>query len=210
MVRMGCEILTDGDALIHVTGHPRRDELRQMYGWIRPRIVIPMHGEARHLMANAALASSLGVGEVVPAFNGEIVRLAPGPARKIDDAPIGRLFRDGNLLVPEGEGPVRERRKLAVVGIAIASLVVSRKGELVADPIVELDGIPVEDAGGESMLDIAYDAVEGTLKSISPARRRDPDLVEDAIRKALRAAIFAAWGKKPICKVMVSVVDGRG
>ncbi len=85
-----------------------------MYGWIRPKIVVPMHGEARHLMANAALARSLGVGEVVPAFNGEMVRLAPGPARKIDDVPVGRLFRDGNLLVPEGEGPVRERRKLAL------------------------------------------------------------------------------------------------
>ena len=209
LVRAGCEVMTDGDALIHVTGHPRRGELRQMYGWIRPRIVVPMHGEARHLMANAALARSLGVGEVVPTFNGEMVRLAPGPARKIDDVPVGRLFRDGNLLVPEGEGPVRERRKLAAVGVAVASLVLSRKGELIADPIVELDGVPIEDAAGESMLDIAYDAVEGTLKSIPPARRRDPDLVEEAVRKALRNAIHAAWGKKPICKVMVSMVDAR-
>jgi ribonuclease J len=206
---MGCHILTDSDALIHVTGHPRRGELKQMYGWIRPKIVVPMHGEARHLMANADLARSLGVGEVVPAFNGEMVRLAPGPARKIDDVPVGRLFRDGNLLVPEGEGPVRERRKLAFVGIVVASVVLSRKGELVADPIVELDGVPIEDAEGESMLDLAYDALEGTLKSIPPARRRDPDLVEEALRKSLRAVINQAWGKKPICKVMVSVVDTR-
>jgi ribonuclease J len=210
LVRMGCEILTDNDALIHVTGHPRRGELRQMYGWMRPRIAVPMHGEARHLLANAGLARSLGVPEVVPAFNGEILRLAPGAARKIDDAPVGRLFRDGNLLVPEGEGPVRERRKLAFVGIVVASVVLSRKGDLVADPIVELDGIPVEDAEGEPLLDIAYDALEGTLKSIPPARRRDPDLVEEAIRKALRGAIQQAWGKKPICKVMVSVVDSKG
>lgn len=209
LVRMGCHILTDNDALIHVTGHPRRGELKQMYGWIRPQIVVPMHGEARHLMANAELARSLGVGEVVPAFNGEMVRLAPGPARKIDDVPVGRLFRDGNLLVPEGEGPVRERRKLASVGIVVASVVLSRKGELVSDPIVELDGVPIEDAEGESMLDIAYDALEGTLKSIPPARRRDPDLVEEALRKSLRAVINQAWGKKPICKVMVSVVDTR-
>jgi ribonuclease J len=209
LVRAGCQILTDGDALIHVTGHPRRGELRQMYGWIRPQIAVPMHGEARHLMANAALARSLGIGQVVPAFNGEMVRLAPGSARKIDDVPVGRLFRDGNLLVPEGEGPVRERRKLAFVGIVVASVVLSRKGELVADPIVELDGVPIEDAEGESMLDLAYDALEGTLKSIPPARRRDPDLVEEAIRKSLRGAIHEAWGKKPICKVMVSVVDSK-
>ena len=209
LVRAGCQIMTDGDGLIHVTGHPRRGELRQMYGWIRPKIAVPMHGEARHLTANAGLARSLGIGEVVPAFNGDIVRLAPGPARVIDDAPVGRLFRDGKLLVPEGEGPVRERRKLAVVGIVVASVVLSRKGEVVADPIVELDGVPVVDEEGESMLDIAYDALEGTLKSIPPARRRDPDLVEEAIRKALRGAISEAWGKKPICKVMVSVVETR-
>jgi ribonuclease J len=209
LVRAGCQIMTDGDGLIHVTGHPRRGELRQMYGWIRPKIAVPMHGEARHLMANADLARSLGVAEVVPAFNGDIVRLAPGSARVIDDAPVGRLFRDGKLLVPEGEGPVRERRKLAAVGIVIASVVLSRKGEVVADPIVELDGVPVENAEGESMLDIAYDALEGTLKSIPPARRRDPDLVEEAIRKSLRGAISEAWGKKPICKVMVSVVEQR-
>jgi len=209
LVRAGCHIMTDGDGLIHVTGHPRRGELRQMYGWIRPKIAVPMHGEARHLMANADLARSLGVGEVVPAFNGDIVRLAPGPARVIDDAPVGRLFRDGRLLVPEGEGPVRERRKLAAVGMVVASVVLSRKGEVVADPIVELDGVPVVDEEGESMLDIAYDALEGTLKSIPPARRRDPDLVEEAIRKALRGAISEVWGKKPICKVMVSVVEQR-
>ena len=210
LVRMGCEILTDDDALIHVTGHPRRDELRQMYGWIRPKIVVPMHGEARHLMANAALARSLGIPDVVPAFNGDIVRLAPGPARIIDDAPVGRLFRDGRLLVPESDGPVRERRKLAQVGVAVVSLAMSRKGELLADPIVEIDGIPQADQAGESMIDIAYDAVEGTLRSIPAARRRDPDLVEDAVRKALRAAIFQQWGKKPICKVLVSVVEPKG
>lgn len=210
LVRHGCEILTDDDALIHVTGHPRREELRQMYGWIRPKIVVPMHGEARHLMANAALARSLGIADVVPAFNGDIVRLAPGPARIVDDAPVGRLFRDGRLLVPEGEGPVRERRKLAQVGVAVVALAMSRKGELLSDPILEIDGIPQSDQDGDSMIDLAYDAVEGTLRSIPPARRRDPDLVEDAVRKALRAAIFQEWGKKPIVKVLVSVVEPKG
>lgn len=210
LVRMGCEVLTDSEALVHVTGHPRRDELRQMYQWIKPKIVVPMHGEPRHLMANAALAREAGVPEVVPAFNGEIVRLAPGPARVVDDAPIGRLFRDGRLLVPDAEGPVRERRKLAAVGFVVVSLVLSRRGDLLADPQVELDGIPFTDRDGEPLLDIAYSAVEGTLKSIPAARRKDPDLVEEAIRRAVRSSIANVWGKKPICKVLVSVVDGRG
>ncbi len=210
LVRMGCEVLTDNEALVHVTGHPRREELKQMYQWIKPKIVVPMHGEPRHLMANAALARAAGVAEVVTAYNGEIVRLAPGPARVVDDAPIGRIFRDGNLLVPDAEGPVRERRKLAAVGLVVVSLVLSRKGELMADPQVELDGVPIEDRDGELLLDIAYSAVEGTLKSIPAARRKDPDLVEEAIRRSVRSSIANVWGKKPICKVLVSVVDGKG
>jgi ribonuclease J len=210
LVRMGCEVLTDNEALVHVTGHPRRDELKQMYQWIKPKIVVPMHGEPRHLMANAALARAAGIAEVVTAFNGEVVRLAPGPARVVDDAPIGRIFRDGNLLIPDAEGPVRERRKLAAVGLVVVSLVLSRKGELMADPQVELDGVPIEDRDGEPLLDIAYSAVEGTLKSIPAARRKDPDMVEEAVRRSVRSAIANVWGKKPICKVLVSVVDAKG
>ncbi|MGE0024907.1 MAG: ribonuclease J, partial [Hyphomicrobium sp.] len=146
LVRMGVEVITDGEGLVHVTGHPRRDELRQLYAWTRPRIAIPMHGEARHLKAHAELARASGVPEVQVAYNGEMVRLAPGPVRIIDDAPVGRLFRDGNLVVPSGEGPVRERRKLAMVGIVVVALALTRRGDLAADPGVVLDGIPVEDA----------------------------------------------------------------
>ena len=154
LVRMGVEVVTDAEALVHVTGHPRRDELRQLYSWVRPKMAIPMHGEARHLKAHAELAREAGVGEVQVAYNGEIVRIAPGPLRIIDDAPVGRLFRDGRLIVPSGEGPVRERRKLASVGIIAVSLVFSRKGDIVADPQVALDGIPIEDAEGDPMEDI--------------------------------------------------------
>ncbi len=105
LVRMGVELITDSDALVHVTGHPRRDELRQLYSWVRPRIAIPMHGEARHLTAHAALARELGVPEVQVAYNGEMVRLGPGAARIIDDAPVGRLFRDGKLLIKSSDDP---------------------------------------------------------------------------------------------------------
>lgn len=204
LVRMGCDVLTDGEALVHVTGHPRRDELRQMYGWIKPRIAVPMHGEARHLKANADLARTCGVPEVQVAYNGEIVRLAPGPVKIVDDAPVGRLFRDGNLLVPSTEGPVRERRKLAYVGIAVVALAMTRKGEIVGEPQVALDGIPAEDAEGEPMFDIVLDAVEGTLRSIPPARRRDSEMVAEAIRRSVRAAIADAWGKKTVVKVLLT------
>lgn len=210
LVRMGVNVLTDSDALIHVTGHPRRDELRDLYGWLRPKILVPMHGEAIHLKAHGDLAREAGIGQVQVAYNGEVVRLAPGPARIVDDAPVGRLFRDGRLIVPSGDGPVRERRKLSYVGIVVVALTLSRKGALMADPVVALDGVPYEDEDGEPMDEIVLDAIEGTLRSIPPDRRRDRDMVSEAVRRAVRSAVADAWGKKTVVKVLTSVIEGKG
>ncbi len=210
LVRMGVEVLTDGDALVHVTGHPRRDELRQLYAWTRPKIAVPMHGEARHLKAHADLAREAGVGEVQVAYNGEMVRLAPGPVRIVDDAPVGRLFRDGNLIVPAGDGPVRERRKLAAGGIVIVALAISRRGELAGEPQIVIDGVPYEDEAGEPMEEIVLTAVDGTLRSIARDRRRDLEMVSEAVRRGVRGAVANAWGKKPIVKVLLNVIEGKG
>jgi len=206
LARNGCDLLTDGEALVHVSGHPRRDELRRMYGWLRPKVVVPMHGEARHLKAQAELAREQGAQVVLGLLDGEIARLAPDPS-VIDDAPVGRLFRDGRLLVPEADGPVGARRKLAAVGIVIVSLCLSRRGELLSEPQAVLDGVPAETADGEDMLDVVLDAIDGTWRSIPGPGRKSADLVSEAVRRAVRAAVAQAWGKKPICKVLVNVVD---
>ena len=206
LARNGCDLLTDGEALVHVSGHPRRDELRRMYGWLRPKVVVPMHGEARHLKAQAELAREQGAQVVLGLLDGEIARLAPDPS-VIDDAPVGRLFRDGRLLVPEADGPVRARRKLAAVGIVIVSLCLSRRGELLSEPQAVLDGVPAETADGEDMLDVVLDAIDGTCRSIPGPGRKSADLVSEAVRRGVHAAVAQAWGKKPICKVLVNVVD---
>ena len=208
LARAGCDILTDNEALVHVSGHPRRDELRRMYSLLRPKVVVPMHGEARHLKAQALLAREQGAETVFTVQDGEIVRLAPDPA-VIDDAPVARLFRDGRLLVPEADGPVRARRKLAAVGIVMVSLCLSRRGELMAEPLAELDGVPTETGDGEDMLDVVLDAVDGTWRSLPGPGRKSPDLVSEAVRRAVRSAVAQVWGKKPICKVLVNVVDSR-
>ena len=207
LARMDVDVVTDNEALVHVTGHPRREELRQMYGWIKPSIAVPMHGEMRHLKEHARIARAEGAGQVMTPVNGEVLLLAPGGPKLVGEVPVGRIYRDGRLLVSAEGGAVRERRKLAFVGLAAISLVISRKGELLADPEAALDGIPFENADGKSMEDIVFDAIEGTLKGIPPARRRDPDTVREAVRRSVRAAINEAWGKKPIVKVFVAVVD---
>ena len=209
LARMGVDLVTDGDALVHVTGHPRRDELREMYGWIRPKIVVPMHGEARHLKENGRIASACGVGEIVIATDGEIVRLGPGQPKITGRVPVGRYYRDGQLIVPSEEGPVRQRRKLAVVGIAVVALTLSGKGEVLGEAQVTLDGIPEVTDDGETFYDVALDAVDDTIASIPPGRRRDPEVVREAVRKAVRAEISQAWGKKPIVKVLINVIAGK-
>jgi len=135
-----------------------------------------------------------------------MVRLLPGAAEIIGEAPVGRIYRDGQLLIPGDEECIRERRKASFVGSVVVSIVITKAGELAADPRVVLTGVPALDADGESFEHIAEKAAIGAITSIPRARRKSPDLVGEAVRKSVRAAINAAWGKKPICSVLVSVV----
>jgi ribonuclease J len=202
----GVEIITDQDAPVHVSGHPRRGELEQLYAWLKPKIAIPMHGEGRHLEAHARLAEQRGVREVVRARNGSMVRLLPGPAAIIDDVPVGRLYRDGAILTRADDGQVRERRKLSFAGTVSVSLVLSEKGVLLADPEVALTGLPSVDAEGTPFATIARDAAIGTIESIPRPRRKDPAMVSEAVRRGVRAAVNQAWGKKPLCSVLLTVL----
>ncbi len=200
------EILTDQDDLVHVSGHPRRGELEQLYGWLKPDVAVPMHGEGRHLEAHAELAERLGVKQVVRARNGDMVRLLPQPAEIIDDVPVGRVYRDGAILTSADDGQVRDRRKLSFAGIVAVSLVLTTKGEIVADPEVELVGLPATNFHGVSLAEIAQVAAIGTVESIPRPRRKDPVVVREAVRRGVRAAINQTWGKKPVCAVLLTVL----
>jgi ribonuclease J len=210
LARLGVDLVTDADALVHVTGHPRRDELKDMYAWLRPKIAVPMHGEARHLREHAKLARACGVSETFTIVDGEMLKLWPGEASVIDEAPVGRLYRDGNLIVPDVEGPIKARRKLSFVGIAVVSLVLSRRGDVLGEPGLVLEGIPAADADGEAMREVVFDAIDGTFRSIPPKRRSDLAMLQEAVQRAVRAAINEAWGKKPVVKVLLSVVEAKG
>jgi ribonuclease J len=204
---LGVEVITDQDAPVHVSGHPRRGELEQLYGWLRPDIAVPMHGEGRHLEAHARLAEKLGVRKVMRARNGAMVRLAPGLAAIIDDVPVGRLYRDGAIITRADDGQVRERRKLSFAGSVSVSLVLSEKGALLADPEVALTGLPATDAQGTLFETIAREATIGTIESIPRPRRKDRALVSEAVRRSVRAAINQAWGKRPVCSVLLTVLE---
>jgi ribonuclease J len=206
LVRQGVEIISDRTHLVHVSGHPRRAELADMFAWVKPRIAIPVHGEALHLAEHAQLARSLGVPSVIVCQDGDLIRLAPGTASIVDEVPAARLYKDGRLVVAAEGRTVPARRRLAYNGMVTVALALTDKGEMAADPDVELIGIPDLSADGDSMAEIAYDAVMATLGSLPRARRRDPDATAEAVRRAVRAAIAGHWGKKPVCHVHVLAV----
>ncbi len=206
LVGQDIEVITDRTHLVHVSGHPRRAELEDMIGWVRPQVLIPVHGEALHMAEHAALARRAGVGKVVLCRDGDLVRLAPGDPGIIDEVPAGRLYKDGALLVEAEQRTVPDRRRLGFAGIVSVALAVTDKGELVGDPEIELTGIPETDAGGTLIARIAYDAVLEAFESMPRPRRRDPDAVAEAARRAVRAALAAVWRKKPICHVHVLTI----
>src|ERR1700722_9968646 len=206
LVLQGIEVITDRTHLVHVSGHPRRAEVADLYSWVRPRIAVPVHGEALHLSEHASLARMSGVPQALVCKNGDVVRLAPGPAAVVDEVPQGRLYKDGRLII-HGEGrTVADRRRLGFVGIVSVAVALDEHGAIAGDPAVELIGIPETGADGASFQDIAFDAVVDTIKQLPRARRRDPDAVAEAVKRAVRAAVASNWGKKPLCLVHILTI----
>jgi len=205
LIDQGITVITDRNALVHVSGHPRRAELEELIGWVRPKVLIPVHGEALHLAEHAALARRCGVKEVVQCRNGDLVRLSP-PAGIIDEVPSGRLYKDGALVVEADARMVADRRRLSFAGAVSVALAITDKGELIDDPSLDLIGIPERDRDGGLIHEAVNEAVIGTLQSLPRGRRRDPDAVAEAVRRAVRAAVAERWGKKPMCHVHVLAV----
>ena len=203
LIRQGVEVVTDRTHLVHVSGHPRRAELEDMIRWVRPRILIPVHGEALHLHEHAQLARALSVPEVVRCENGDLVRLSPGPATIVDEVPAARLYKDGKLVVESAGRTIPDRRRLSFAGLVSVAIAMTEGGEFAAEPEIALTGIPERNGDGDLMADVAHDAVVDTVGQLPRGRRRDPEAVRAAVMAAVRAALAASWGKKPICHVHV-------
>lgn len=204
LIEQGIKIITDEDDLVHVSGHPRRNELRQMYKWVRPQILVPVHGEAAHLVAQGSLGAMEGIPHIAQVRDGGILRLAPGDPKIVDEAPVGRIYKDGKLIGDEDEIGMVERRKLAYVGHVAVSLLLDGNFKIDGEPDLVAFGVPEQDAKGELIEDILYDAALSAVENIPRARRKDLDLVREAVRRAVRSSANEVWGKKPIVTVFVN------
>ena len=194
---LGVRIITERQAHVHVSGHPGRPELIEMYNWVRPEIVVPVHGEARHLAEQARLALGHGVPHAVVQENGDVIRLAPGDPKKIDEVRVGRLVLDGDVILPADGATVNERRRIGYGGLITVALPVGANGELAGPPLVRPFGVPVE----EDRDDFIADATDAATRAFTP--RGDEDKVRESVRLAVRRCATLWTGKKPLVEVMM-------
>ena len=207
LVRLGVEVITEEDAGVHVSGHPCRGELRQMYQWIRPQIAVPVHGEARHMQAHGALARALQVPEPVLVENGDLLRLAPGKATIVGHAPAGRLALDGGQIVATDHVSIGARRKLMHNGAIFVSVIVDRSGRTLVSPLVSGRGVLDADDQQATREAIAADVADA-VDSLTRAQARDESSIEEAVRRAIRRAVRESLGKRPVIDVQIARVPG--
>ena len=193
----GVEMVTERQAHVHVSGHPGRPELAQMYEWIRPELLVPVHGEMRHMMEHARYGLAQGVPQSIVQSNGDVVRLLPGKAKKVGTAPVGRLVLDGDVILPSDGSTINERRKLALNG-QISVAVALKDGRLVGRPQVKLQGVPVEDERDA----FVGEAIEAAAQA-SRSTKRGIDRAREDVRLAVRKVATQWTGKKPIVDVLL-------
>jgi ribonuclease J len=203
LVMRGIEVITEHDHFVHVSGHPCRDEVEQMYRWIKPQIAIPVHGEARHLHEHLALARRLEVPEPIEVRNGDMVRLVPGPAQVIDEAQTGRLVPENSHLLGTNDDLYRTRRRLMVHGTILVGLVLDRYGSLLAAPQLSAFGavsLDYEPGIQERVIDSIEDAVE----ALEDRAATDDERVREVVRGATRRSLHLPRDKRPIIEVQVT------
>jgi ribonuclease J len=197
LVRRGVRVMTDEDHLIHVSGHPARDELRRLYRLVRPRYAVPVHGEWRHLSAHAALAQEAGATPILME-DGDMLSLAPGSVEVVDSAPVGRIAVDGSRLVPLDGEVFAARKRMLYNGIVLGSLAVDEAGKLRGQPRVSAPGLFEPDDPENAR--IAADFAAGVADLPAPLRRDDDALV-DAARSVLRRTLGRRLQKRPMVDV---------
>ncbi|RXR29986.1 ribonuclease J [Sphingobium fluviale] len=195
----GVEMVTEKQAHIHVSGHPGQPELRAMYEWLKPEILLPVHGEMRHMQAQARLGLAHGIPHALVQKNGDMVRLAPGKAAVIGHEQTGRLVLDGDVILPADGGTLNERRKLSVNGQISVAVARDGKGRLAGAPQLRLQGVPLEE-DREAFLS---EAAEEATAAVSARGSEELEAVRERVRLAVRRVATRWTGKKPIVDVLI-------
>ncbi|MGB0630225.1 MAG: ribonuclease J [Alphaproteobacteria bacterium] len=199
---LGVNVITEQDGFVHVSGHPGRKELMNMYQWIRPQILVPIHGELRHLQEQKRLADKCQIPHTQIAENGTMIALSKAGTEVVDHVTTGRLAVDGRRLVPIDGTVIRERNRIRFNGSAVATVVMDARGNMMGEPQLTVQGVLDEDAEGDIWED-ALDAVVDAVNDLKASERRDDDAVAEAARVAVRRALRESIGKRPVTDVHV-------
>ncbi|HZF44583.1 MAG TPA: ribonuclease J [Sphingomonadaceae bacterium] len=198
LARRNIIIVTERQGHVHVSGHPGRPELADMYKFIRPEVVVPVHGEMRHLAEHARFALTQGVPESIRQENGDLIRLAPGKPKTLGKARVGRLILDGDVILPADGATMNERRKLAVNGLVAVAMAVDAKGKMRGKVQIRIEGLPVEEDRDDFLADASQAASQAVAKGAA-----SPDKLTEAVRLAVRKSATTWTGKKPVVEVLI-------
>jgi len=200
LVKEGIEVVSEESEFVHVSGHPNREDLKDMYNWIKPKAVIPVHGEHRHMMEHISFAKEMQVPYPTKVQNGDIVRLFPGDRPEVfDKAPSGRLLVDGNISVEEESESIKERKNISLNGIMEVTILITQKGNIHYRPILSFRGLPIYEK--EEFIYELEDQIDKTIKTFSLNNKKQETNIINAIKTTCRKYTKEKTGKRPLTNI---------
>jgi ribonuclease J len=200
IVKNNIEIITEENAFVHVSGHPNRDDLKDMYSWVKPKSIIPVHGEHRHMIEQAKFAKEMKVPHSLQIENGDIIKIYPGDTPKIiDKAPSGRMYLDGSVSVREDSNSIKERKNLAINGYLEVTLPIGNNGKI-RKPVISFKGLPVDDLDETFIFDME-DEIADICKSFPIQNKKQEYKLIDTLKQSCRRIVREKTGKKPHTRI---------
>ena len=201
LVKNGIEVISEENEFVHVSGHPNQEDLKDMYNWVKPKAIIPVHGEHRHMMEHINFAKEMQVPYPVQIENGDIVQIYPGnEPHVVDKAPVGRMYVDGNISISEDSQSIKERKNLANNGYLEVTIIINNKGKVIKKPIFSFRGLPIENQNDDFIFDLE-DEVKKTSRTFSLNSTKQENILIEELKKNCRKLIKEKTGKKPYTNI---------
>ena len=201
LVKNGIEVISEENEFVHVSGHPNQEDLKDMYNWVKPKAIIPVHGEHRHMMEHINFAKEMQVPYPVQIENGDIVQIYPGnKPHVVDKAPVGRMYVDGNISISEDSQSLKERKNLANNGYLEVTIIINNKGKVIKKPIFSFRGLPIESQNDDFIFDLE-DEVKKTSRTFSLNNTKQENILIEELKKNCRKLIKEKTGKKPYTNI---------
>ena len=201
LVKNGIEVISEENEFVHVSGHPNQEDLKDMYNWVKPKAIIPVHGEHRHMMEHINFAKEMQVPYPVQIENGDIVQIYPGnEPHVVDKAPVGRMYVDGNISISEDSQSLKDRKNLANNGYLEVTIIINNKGKVIKKPIFSFKGLPIESQNDDFIFDLE-DEVKKTSRTFSLNNTKQENILIEELKKNCRKLVKEKTGKKPYTNI---------